>query len=332
MPKHPRFLLAVFLVTLPCGLALAQPSPAERAAAEALFQDARALSKQGKDAEACPKYDESNRIDPSIGTQLYLADCYEKTGKLASAWVLFKEAASMAQSSGQADREKSASARASALEGRLPKLLLRVADGEIAGLEIRQDGKVVRKAQWGTAIPVDLGPHALQATAPGRKPWSHTAEAREGQIATVNIPALLPEDAAPAAPASAPASAAPAPPRPPADPGPQAAPAGWNGWKTAAVIAAGVGVVGLGAGSYFGLKARSQWDDAKPLCPGNRCNQEGYDLGTSAHRNGNLGTLLLAVGVAGVGAGAVLWFTAPSATQAPAVGVGPGSLVLQGRW
>lgn len=318
------------------ALLLADSTPAERAAAEVLFQEARQLSKQGKDTEACPKYEESNRIDPSIGTQLYLADCYERIGKLASAWVLFKEAASQAQLAGQSAREKSATTRADDLEARLPKLLLRVTAADTPGLELRQDGKPVRRALWGSALPVDSGLHTLQATAPGRRGWESSIQASNGQLTTVNIPELPPETTplvAPSAPGKAPAASTTSPTSPPSSPPKANAPVaeGWSTQKTIGAISAGVGAVSLAAGTYFAFQARSQWKDAQPLCPDNQCSPQGYDLGTAAHRDGNVATVLLAIGAAGLGAGAYLWFTdkGPAGTT---VGVAPGAVVARGVW
>ena len=56
------------------------------AAAQALFDQGRDLMRQNKHAEACPKLAESNRLDPAIGTLFHLADCYEQSGRVASAW------------------------------------------------------------------------------------------------------------------------------------------------------------------------------------------------------------------------------------------------------
>ena len=85
---------------------------------------ARALMKAKNYAEACPKLAESQRLDPGIGTQFHLADCYENQGKLASAWATFLEVASLAAASNQPDREKAAKARAARLEPRLPRLTI----------------------------------------------------------------------------------------------------------------------------------------------------------------------------------------------------------------
>ena len=84
--------------------ARAQPNPEAKAAAEALFDEGRRLKGDGKFSEACPKFEESQKMAPGMGTLYNLADCYEHLGKLASAWTFYIEAAGAAQVAGQKDR------------------------------------------------------------------------------------------------------------------------------------------------------------------------------------------------------------------------------------
>src|SRR5258708_30389730 len=86
------------------------------ATATALFDDGRKLMAQHRYGDACPKLAESERLAPSGGTLINLAECYEHTGRTASAWAAWKDAAARANAAGKAAAEKSALARAVALE------------------------------------------------------------------------------------------------------------------------------------------------------------------------------------------------------------------------
>src|ERR1700677_768529 len=136
------------------------PGEGDKAAlAQGLYDAAAELIKAGKFAEACPKLEESQRLDPAMGTQFFLAGCYEKTGRPTSAWSLFLEVAGAAKAAGHTVRETTARARAAALEPRLPRLRIVVDDATraLAGLEIRRDGVLVQAVAYGAPIPVDLG-------------------------------------------------------------------------------------------------------------------------------------------------------------------------------
>ena len=126
--------VSLLLVAAIVQRATAQSSDA-KAAAEALFQDARKLMAEGKYGEACAKLDASQRLDPGVGTLLNLGDCYDKNGQTASAWAQFIEAATAARKVGDARREQAARGRATALEGKLAKLAISIsAAADVPGL------------------------------------------------------------------------------------------------------------------------------------------------------------------------------------------------------
>ena len=167
--------MCVGLLGLP-GSAWAQAG--NQATAEALFSEGRSLAAKGRFAEACPKFEASQQLDPGLGTLLNLADCYEKVGKTASAWAEYRDALPLARAAGSKVRLDLATSRAAALESRLSKLTIRVssATSAVPGLEIRRDGAVMLQAELDSALPVDPGSHTLEASAPGKQRWSTTVQ------------------------------------------------------------------------------------------------------------------------------------------------------------
>jgi len=100
----------------------AQSAGSASTQARVLFREARKLMDKGQFDDACPKLEESLRLDDGMGTRFNLAHCLEKTGRTASAWGLFLDVASAASTVGQKKREKAARQRAEALEPKLEAL------------------------------------------------------------------------------------------------------------------------------------------------------------------------------------------------------------------
>jgi hypothetical protein len=328
--------------------ASAQPTPEAKAAAEALFDEGRRLKAEGKFGEACPKFEESQKAAPGLGTLYNLADCYEKLGRSASAWAGFREVAAQAAAAGRSEHEKDARARVATLEPQLMRLKVVVAaDPASASIEVKRDGAVMSPGVWGTAIPLDPGRHRISASAPGKQAWERTIDLdRPGTTVTVEVPPLSdqkPGAAPPPAPPGPP-GAPPLPPsaNPPPDVLPPPAPSSRRAWQLPLGIGlTGLGAVGLGLGTAFGFMAKSTFDDAAPHCNAqNQCDGEGLSIRNDAVSKGNLGTGIFVAGAVLAAGGAVLWITAPSAPKqsagatAPALSVslGPGSLLLNGRY
>src|SRR5450755_1496763 len=184
--------------------AAAQDSNA--AIAESLFRDGKRLSAEHKFAEACPKFAESYKLDPGLGTLLNLATCHEAEGKPASAWAEFSEASSRARRDGDNDRAQLAEEHVRALEPKLAHISIALAGSAPAGLVIKFDGRELSSAALGVQFPVDPGQHQVEASAPGKQNYSQTIEAPgPAGSATVTVPQLqdAPGAAAPAAPVAA---------------------------------------------------------------------------------------------------------------------------------
>lgn len=167
--------------------------PSDPAAAEALFAEGKALMQQGDYERACPKLEESYRLDPATGALLALGLCHEGQGKLATAWAELLNVAALANAEHNPEREQAARQRAESLGSRLAFLIVQVheAVAHVPGLAIQHDGVQLRPAAWGAKIPVDPGRHRLRASAPGRKPWeTEILIFHPGQRAVVQIPDL----------------------------------------------------------------------------------------------------------------------------------------------
>jgi serine/threonine-protein kinase len=322
-------LVGSFLILAP-ATALAQASASDKASAEALFDDALELMKAGHYAEACPKLENSQRIDPGVGTLLYLGECYERLGRTASAWASFREAASQAEASGQAKRAKAAHERIAKLEPDLAYLTIEVAEGtrSLPGLHIRRDGADAGTGIIGAAVPVDPGQVKVEVTAPDHESFSVSVRIQPRARQTVLIPTL--------APAEHPAEVAPVVPlatteqQPPAKNGaPPPPPAAQAQTKSdgstqriIGIAVAGLGVVGIGVGSYFGVRAMSDEKKADDECSPTQCQEQGQlDHSTDAHNHAKISTISFAVGGGLLAVGGVVYFTAPH--KSSSVGVTP---------
>jgi len=297
--------------------------------AEKLFNDARSLSTKGHYAEACSKYEESQSLDPGVGTLLYLADCYDHTEQPNRAWKTFREAETMAHASGQHDRAQIAHDAAAAIDPKLAKL--KIVLGYAPAPEIRLDGQLVPADTLGVAVPMDPGPHTIEATSPGKERWVTAADVRLHSVLTIEVPRLADVSAARPGPALSPA--APQAPMPPKKHFQSLEPApllGIGTQRTVAIGVAGVGLGGIVAGSILGMSAKSTYDSSSAYCQGNHCLSQGLEARDSAYTKATISTLAFAGGALAIGGGAALWFTAPSVQVKPVVGVG--SFAVQGVW
>lgn len=325
MQRVPGVILVIVALS---GHAMAQ-SGGSSTIAEQLFNQARELARANRWADACPKFEASLHYDPVLGTRLNLAACYEHTGKLASAWGLYREAIELAKKAGDHKRRDYAQKQAAALEARLAKLAISAPATPPAGLTITRDGTPVDTGTLGIPLYVDAGPHEIKASAPGFEDFTQTVTLVDGKTETLTLPDLK------ALPVQSPEPPKPASPEPVArvattvapKPGPTAAPS-----RTRTYLAVGVGAAGVvttGVGFLFGAKASSSYSDAKALCGSSLvCNtspdyEKGKQLIHDARSNATTSTILVAAGGAAIVAGIVVFLTAPTARERNSAAIVP---------
>jgi tetratricopeptide (TPR) repeat protein len=303
----------------------AQPTPANAARADKLFAEARDLMTAGKVNEACPKFAESQQLDPSVGTLLNLGDCYERQGRFASAITSFLASSQLAIERNDADRSAEGRKRASQLEAKASRLVVHIG-AQTPGLVIKQDGAAVEQARLGAGVLVDPGVHVVTAEASGYETFKSTVQITAPGQTLITVPALTPlaRGGEPATPAAA------------------EQPSG-GGRPITGYVVGGLGVAAIGVGSVFGLMARSNYSNSEDYCrEAGPCpdHQKAEDLIDKADGQAWVSNVGFGVGVVGVAVGTYLLFFAPSkkpsAPASASVGLGPApagtGLGLSGRF
>lgn len=289
-------------------------------AAQALYDEARKLVDAGNMEAACPKFKASYELDPGGGTLLNLADCYEKQGKLALAWSTFKEALVAAQRDGRTERIDFANQHIGKLEGRLAHLSVNAAaTSRSPGTIIYVDGAALAEQAWGIAMPVDPGKHVVRAEAPGKQPFETTVETAAGTDGEhVEIPALTDAAAGGTSAGGKVSESSPSP--------------GKSGsGRTIGWVLEGVGVVGVGVGSFFGLRALSRWSDRNDGCVGG-CTPAAKTAGDEAGTAATISTVGFGVGLVSIGVGTYLLLSnSGEKERAESVGSGVRWVPVAGR-
>lgn len=352
--------LGVIVLLLMIGAdASAQSAGDSKVAAQALFDEAIKLMKDGGFAQACPKLAESHKLDPAVGTLLYLAECYEHNGQFASAWATFLSAESAARKSGHAEREKTARERAAILEPRVSRVMVVVPEeATVAGLQVTRNGVALGSAAWGVGIPVDPGEYTIEATAPGKKTWRRPViVAANGSTLKVVVPALDDDGSAIAPPVQS--AAQPGAPPPVVEASRTESASGQRRvgsteaserggvQRTLGTVTGILGATGLAVGAVMGVRAQAKDDQAmRDYCTRGtptECDQAGLDLKEEAKSSAKLANIGFFAGGGLLFVGILLHATAPSARPrrtaapdsvaiSPSWGPGTGMMTIRGAW
>jgi hypothetical protein len=305
--------------------AWAQPAADPRAATAAPIYDAAvALMDRRKYSEACPKLEEVIRLVPEgIGAKFTLAECYEESGRLASAWKTFGLVEEAATKAGQGDRQQRARSRRDRLEPRIARLTIEVPERarSLPDLAILRDGEKVPQVEWGVPVPIDKGRHIVVATA-GPDRFEKAVDIEKDGLPFIVVVQGLPREA------------------PIASTPPQAgtetkSSGGFGVQRSLAVAAAGVGVACIGVGAFFGVRTIQKKNESNEggHCTGNLCDDTGLALREEGFTAATVSTVMFVVGGAAIAGGAVLFFTAPKGAPVKAqAAIGPGTFAIRGSW
>jgi hypothetical protein len=223
----------------------------EPGSAEQLFERGVAALQAGDYAVACPTIERSHAAEPTLGALLALAECLDKSGKLHSAARRHEQVIAeisqldATQRAYRGAQLEYAHAAAERLWRAVPRLTLVTPSVSSAELELFLDGE--RLPATVAELPVDPGPHTIEARKRGHAPWLVALDFSPGEHHRVEVQLGTPEVASP--------SGATLPPRSTAHREPVAAepvPDG-SGWRTVGWSLGAVGVAGAAAGTLAGI-------------------------------------------------------------------------------
>jgi hypothetical protein len=311
------------VVSLLGPVAFAVPAAAQDiAAAEALFNRGMADLSAGRYETACKAIAESQRMDPRPGTLFTLATCEERWGHVATAVTRYGDYLALYdrlpedRKATQGDRPKVAREQREKLALEVPELLLSLPPEAPAGTVVKRDGQVMAAAALGVGLPVDPGEHTVSTEVPGGAVWEQRVTLAKGEKKKVTLEVRAKVEPQPM----------PTPTPVPAPPSVDST--GPSGRRAAAIAVGSVGIAGLVLGGVMGgltLAKKGVINDHCGKSPKDPtgCDQTGLDAASSAKPLGLGSTIGFAVGLAGVGVGAVLLLTEPRSPKQAASARGP---------
>ena len=112
-----------------------------------------------------------------------------------------------------------------------------------------------------------------------------------------------------------------------------------SGRRAAGFVVGGVGVVALGVGAVFGLRAIAKNHDSNAACPARDCaNQAALDANADARSAANVANVAVALGIVGIGVGTYLVLTGQPSHATGSVRLAPyaareqSGVLLSGAW
>ena len=297
-------LLSVVACTLLAPIASAQTGDeaARLTEARGKFQQAIELEQAGNWSSALRLFREVGQVRMTPQVRFHIGVCEENLGRLAVALGSYELALREADAVG-GDFGVEVGQKVEALRARIPKIVIERGPGAEAAI-VELDGVALGTASIGVELPVDPGPHAITARAPGFSPFETTVNAAEGTKASVKVELTR-------LPAPDPAPAPTAVPSPPEAP------------RRSRVLPYALGAGGaasLLASGIFLILQNGKVSELEEVCGpnNNQCPESSRSTYDSAKTYNTLSRISLGVGLVAVGAAVTLIVTEPKPKPASA--------------
>ena len=292
---------AILIATLP---AQAQPGSSDREdERSALYRVGVAQADAGRWAEAVETFNKVIAIRSAPPALFTLGQAEEHLGHLVSADRTYHKALTDARAAGNQEVASPAQKAITAVEARVPHVVVRLGGSIVEGARATVDGDSVSP---GATCDVDPGDHDVIVRAPGARTFTRRVHVVEGE--TLDVSAVLEPTGA------SHASRSPASARSGEEQG--------STFPFGPVILGGVGAAVAVAGYVVRAGGQSDYDAASAQCPGGGCTEQSLvDAGNSGRSRIILGTALLGTGVAAVAGAGLWWILSPSTPTGGQVGV-----------
>jgi PEGA domain len=270
------------------------------------FGQALALQTGGDWAGALAILKEVAAVKPTPQVRFNIALCEERLGRLVAALGDYELAASDAQAEKADQVREEVDARLESLKARVPRVVVSRGEGADAAT-ISLDGVSLGDSVLNAPLPVDPGPHVVEATAAGYQPFKQSFRVAEQQNMTIRVKLeptpVIPELVAPV---------------------PRAAP---QNMRTAGYIVGGAGIASLiASGAMFYLR-HNAISDLDKQCGVDRmsCPDSARNTVDRGKLYTTLGDVTLAVGAVGLGVGAILVVVGGHSSEQATLALAPGA-------
>jgi len=334
--------LSALLFGVMATLGAARPALAEqvddktRNAARSLAEQGRSAFDKGDFARAQDLFHRAYGLVAAPTIALYEARSLAKLARLVQAQEAYLRAVrtKLTADSPEPFRKavRDAELEEISLEPRIPKVTIAVTGpgARTPKLRVTADGEALEPELIGVEMPINPGPHALVASAPGVEPSRVNFTIEEGAAKRVEIEVAAP--VAVSTPALPPSNR-----RPVIQPFTHKDVRTAGTWQKPAAYAAGaVGAAGLVTGIVTGAMAGSRYSRAEQACPNHVCIEgtSGADDLNAFRSLRSVSTVAYIVGGVGLATGVALFVLAPSekSPASAALWLGPSDVSVRGTF